>query len=344
MNTQLPRRAWLGLLLLAATGCSRSENHVALYCAQDEQFARNLLEDFRQQTNLTVDPKFDNEATKSVSLYEELVHEANRPRCDVYWNNEILNTIRLQRQNLLQPYASFAAQPYPAACRGPDDTWHAFGERARVLIVNTKLVPEADRPRSLLDLTQPRWKGQAAMAKPQFGTTATQAACLFDVLGPDKARAYYRDLHANGIALLGGNKQVAESVGAGRYAVGVTDTDDAIDEVTAGHPVVIIFPDRDAPADSRLGTLFIPNTVAIMKGAPHPEAARKLVDFLLSADVEKRLAESDSHQFPMNPKVTATLPPQLAAGRDAKRMRVDWQKAAGMWEEVQELLKEMGRP
>jgi iron(III) transport system substrate-binding protein len=337
--------AGLGLLLLATTGCARSENRVVLYCAQDEQFARHLFDDFRQQTGLTVEPKFDNEATKSVGLYVELVREASRPRCDLYWNNEILNTIRLQQQGLLQPYASPAAQPYPASCRGPGDAWHAFAERARVLIVNTKLVPEADRPRSLLDLTQSRWKGRVAMAKPQYGTTATQAACLFEVLGPENARAYYRGLQANGIAISGGNKQVAENVGEGRYAIGVTDTDDAIDEVKAGHPVVIIFPDRDAPADSRMGTLFIPNTVAIMKGAPHPEAARKLVDFLLSPEVEKRLAEADSAQIPMNPNVKATLPPQIAAGRDAKRMQVDWQKAAGMWDEVQKFLaEEFARP
>ena len=81
-----------------------------------------------------------------------------------------------------------------------------------MLIVNTNLVPEADRPKSLLDLTDPKWKGKVAIAKPQFGTTATQAACLFEVLGPDAARAFYRGLKANDVQIVPGNKQAAEAV------------------------------------------------------------------------------------------------------------------------------------
>src|SRR5207253_5761017 len=104
----------------------------------------------------------------------ELIQEKDRPRCDVHWNNEILSTIRLQRQKLLEPYDSPSAAPFPASAKAKDHTWHAFAARARVLIVNTQLVKESDRPRSLLDLTDARWKGLAAIAKPQFGTSATQ--------------------------------------------------------------------------------------------------------------------------------------------------------------------------
>src|SRR4029077_12998718 len=166
--------------------------------------------------------------------------------------------------------------------------------------VNTKLLPKSeDRPRSLLDLTDPRWKGRAVMAKPNFGTSATQAACLFEVLGTEKAKQFYRGLKENGVQIVPGNKQVAEGVSEGQFAVGITDTDDAIGEVSAGKPVAIIFSDRDAPKESKMGTLFIPNTVAVIRGGPNPAGARKLVDFLLSPEVERKLAESESHQIPM---------------------------------------------
>src|SRR5262249_40927574 len=161
-----------------------------------------------------------------VSLYVELMQEKARPRCDVHWNNEILSTIRLQQQGLLDPYDSPSAAPYTASAKARDHSWHAFAARARILIVNTAQVKELDRPRSLLELTEPRWKGRVAMAKPQFGTSATQAACLFEVLGPDKAREFYHGLRVNQIHIEPGNKQVAEGVGAGKYAVGITDTDD----------------------------------------------------------------------------------------------------------------------
>src|SRR5262249_32669328 len=93
-----------GALIL--TGCQGSERRVVLYCAQDREFAEDILAEFTQQTKLAVAAKYDTENDKSVSLYFEITHEKDRPRCDVFWNNEILSTIRLQKQGLLVPYAS----------------------------------------------------------------------------------------------------------------------------------------------------------------------------------------------------------------------------------------------
>jgi iron(III) transport system substrate-binding protein len=331
--------------VLAVAGCGKPQSRVVLYCAQDQEFAEQVLGEFTHRTGLPVAPRYDTEADKSVSLYEELVKEAGRPRCDVHWNNEILSTIRLQRKGLLDPYASPSAAPFPAWAKAKDHTWHAFAGRARVLLVNTQLVPEAERPRGLLDLTDPKWKGRIAMAKPQFGTTATQAACLFEVLGTDRARAFYLGLKANGIQIVPGNKQVAEGVGQGQFAVGLTDTDDAMGEVEAGRPVALVFPDRDRPAEDRMGTLFIPNTVAVIKGCPNPDGARKLVDYLLSAEVETKLAETESHQIPLNPQVKARLPREIATPQTAKPMAVDFERAADLWDEVQTFLRnEFARP
>ena len=86
---------------------------MVLYCAQDREFAESVLAEFTQQTKIDVTPKHDTEADKSVSLYEELIREKDRPRCDVHWNNEILATIRLQKQGLLEPYRSPGASAFP---------------------------------------------------------------------------------------------------------------------------------------------------------------------------------------------------------------------------------------
>lgn len=334
------------LLLAGCAGCASSEPRVVLYCAQDRDFAVPLLDEFRQQTGLPVVPKYDTEKNKSVSLYEELVAEKDRPRCDVFWNNEILSTIRLQKQGLLEPYDSPSAKPYPAEARAADHTWHAFATRARIVIVNTHLVPEKDRPRSLLELSDARWRNRVVMAQPQYGTSATQAACLFQVLGRERAKRFYLDLKANGVQLAPGNKQVAEWVGQGRtpagqeVALGITDTDDAMEEEQDGHEVAILYPDRDASADSKLGTLFIPNTLALLKGAPNPTGARRLIDYLLSADVEKRLAEGPSHQVPLNPEVKAALPKQIETPKSVRPMQVDFEKAAELWAEVQTFVRQ----
>jgi iron(III) transport system substrate-binding protein len=317
---------------------------VVLYSAQDQEFAEGVLADFTQQTGLSVAPKYDTEAAKSVALYAELLHEEGRPRCDVFWNNEVLNTILLQRRGMLQPYDSPTAEPFPASARARDNTWHAFASRARVLLVNTKLLQE--KPTSLLDLTQEKYRGQVVMAKPNAGTTATQAACLFEVLGDKAARQFYKDLHANDVQIAPGNKQVAEWVGEGRtptgrkVVVGMTDTDDAMDEVRKGRDVAIVFPDGAGPARGRMGTLFIPNTLAILKDCPNPEGAKRLVDFLLSPEIEARLAESDSCQIPLNPQVKAKLPPQIQTPRTVRPMDVDFEKAADLLDKVQAFLHE----
>ncbi len=343
MRRWLPVRAGV-LLLVCCAGCMRSEPRVVLYCAQDRDFAVPLLDDFQKQNGLPVVPTFDTEKNKSVSLYEELVTERNRPRCDVFWNNEVLCTIRLQKQGLLEPYESPSARPYPAECKAKDHTWHAFATRARILIVNTRLVPEKDRPRSLFDLTDPRWNKRVVMAQPQYGTSATQAVCLFQVLGSERAKQFYLDLKANGVQIAPGNKQVAEWVGQGRtpagleVAVGITDTDDAMEEVRYKHEVAIVYPDRDAPAPSKLGTLFIPNSLAILKGCPNLEGARRLIDYLLQSEVEKRLAEGNSHQVPLNPDVKAELPREIETPKTVRAMRVDFDKAADLWAEAEKFL------
>src|SRR5207248_4016558 len=119
-----------------------------------------------------------------------------------------------------------------------------FAARARVLLVNTQLVPEAERPTGIQDLTDPKWKGKVGIAKPLFGTTATHAACLFAAWGDDRAKAYFKGLKANGVQVLSGNKQVAQAVSSGQAAFGLTDTDDAMGEIDAGNPVAIVYPDR----------------------------------------------------------------------------------------------------
>jgi iron(III) transport system substrate-binding protein len=329
------------LLAVLSAGCRDSEKRVVVYCAQDQEFAEGVFTDFQAESKLAVAPKFDTEANKSVSLAAELEREAGRPRCDVHWNNEILATIRLARRGVYEPYESSNATAFPDWTKAKDHTWQAFAARARVLIVNTKLVPEADRPKSLLDLTDPKWKGRVAIAKPQFGTTATQAACLFEVLGPEAARGFYRGLKANDVRVVPGNKQAAEGVGNGDFAVGLTDSDDALIELNAGKPVAIVFPDAAGhPAHPRLGVLYIPNTVAVIKGCPNPAGARQLVDYLLRPETEARLATGGGFQIPLNPQVKADLPAALLPPGKVKPMAVDWDHAADLWDEAQTFLRD----
>jgi iron(III) transport system substrate-binding protein len=316
-------------------GCRNSAARVVVYCAHDREFAEAILDEFEKQSGLKVDRVWDTEANKSVGLKDKLLREAESPRCDVHWNNEIIGTLELQKNGVLAPYASPSAEPYPAEYKARDHTWTAFAARARVLIVNTDKVKKDDYPKGLMDLTDARFKNKIAMAKPLFGTTATQAACLFQAWGADKASDFYRKLKNNGVELVTGNKQVAVGVGAGQYAVGMTDTDDAVAEIEAGRPVAMLFPEGE--------TLFIPNTVALIKGGPNPSGGKKLIDFLLSQEVEMKLAKSESRQIPLNPQVKLAEIKYVQTPRTVKALPVDFAKAADVWETSQTfLVKEFG--
>jgi iron(III) transport system substrate-binding protein len=324
--------------LLPIVGCGGPDARVVVYCAHDREFAEEILNEFTKKTGLKVDVSWDTEANKSVGLTDKLMREKLSPRCDVHWNNEIIGTIRLDKDGVLQPYASPAAVPFPAAFKAKDHAWTAFAARARVLIVNTDKVKNEDFPKGLWELTKPEWKGKIAMAKPLFGTTATQAACLFQAWGKDKASDFYRKLHANGVELVTGNKQVAVGVGIGQYAIGLTDTDDAWAEIEAKKPVAMLFPQGEPPD----GVLFIPNTVAMIKGCPNPAGAKKLIDFLLSPEVEIKLAKSASKQIPLNPEVKLDLKP-IETPQTVRALPVDFGQAAANWDESQAfLVKEFG--
>lgn len=327
---------------LAMTSCSRSREKVVVYCAQDREYAEAIFADFESQTGIQVVAKFDTEATKSVGLAAEIQAEAGRPRCDLHWNNEIVSTIRLATNGVYEPITSKAIESFPEWSRPADRLWQAFASRARVLIVNTKILPdESNRPTSLFDLTDPKWKGKVGMAKPQFGTTATHAACLFEALGPEKAQEWYRGLLANDVRILSGNKMVARAVSAGEIAIGMTDTDDALIELNDGHPVTLIYPDgHGEPRHPHMGTLFIPNTLALVKGGPNPKAAERLLEYLLSPEIEARLASGGGFQIPLNPQVNAQLPKGLMTPSQVRPLKVDFARAAGRWELAQNFLRD----
>ncbi len=334
-RSSTPRRSarFVGQILwlaVALAGCARRPD-VVVYTSLDREFSGPVLEAYERSSGRKVVPKFDVESTKTVGLTQEIVAEAQggRTRCDLFWNNEILQTLRLKRKGLLVPFHPAHAEDFPETFRAADATWYGFAARARILIVNTRLVPEADRPSGLADLADPKWKGKIGLAKPLAGTTATHAACLFVAWGDERAKAFFSSLKENGALVLSGNKQVAQAVGAGQLAFGMTDTDDAMEELSAGHPVAIVYPDRQP---GQLGTLFIPNTLAVIKGSPHVAAAEALAGHLLSPEVESALADGPSAQIPLNRRTST--PARVETPQTVTPMAADFEAAAARWDDV----------
>ncbi len=329
--------ALTGALLIGCPSGDGGEpaRSVTIYCSADQVYSSKILADFEERTGIRVDAKYDAESTKTTGLVNALLAERERPRCDVFWSNEVAQTAFLAEEGVLQPYLAEAATAIPAAFRDPDGRWHGFAPRLRVLLVNTDLVAEADMPSSVEALRDERWKDRIAIARPLYGTTATWAAAMFVTRGDDEARKLFADILANGALVAAGNAHVKERVVAGDVAIGFTDSDDAEVAVRDGKPVKVIIPDQGADG---AGTLLIPNSVALVDGAPHAEEGQALVEFLLSEEVEAKLASGRSAQIPVRKGIAG--PESYPAIDEIRVLEVDWSEVGRRLREVSAELKE----
>ncbi len=296
---------------------------VVVYTSVDQIFSQPILERYAKTSGVKVRAVYDVEASKTTGLVNRLLAEKQRPQCDVFWNSEIGKTIVLKQKGVLAPYASPSAADIPGFLVDKEKQWTGFAARARVLVYNTKLLKAADLPASIFELTDARWRGKVAMAYPLFGTTATHVAAMYAGWGSEKTGAYLHALHANEVVIVDGNSVVRDLVVEGRLPIGFTDTDDVNVAIQAGKPVKMIYPDKQGA-----GTLLIPNTVALIKGAPHAEEGKKLIDYLLSKDVESRLSFSASANMPVREGVHT--PAHVPAYSSIKAMEVDYERVAGL--------------
>lgn len=326
----------LAALLAACGGPAEDSREVVIYTSLDQTFSETVLRRFEEETGIEARAVYDTEAAKTTGLVNRLLAEKDRPRADVFWNSEIARTLMLKRRGVLAPYRSPSAAAIPERFKDPEGYWTGFAARLRVLVCSTELLAPEERPRSIFELTEPRWRGRVALANPLFGTTATHGAALFATLGPEEAKSYFRALKANDVVIVAGNATSKDRVAAGDLPVGFTDTDDVFVALEKERPVTMVFPDQ---GEDGFGTLLIPNTVALVAGGPNPEEGRRLVDYILSEEVERELAFAKGGQIPVRDSVPRPESvPDLSAVRV---MEVDYGAMAEQIEPSATFLREL---
>lgn len=315
-------RLILAAVSISLLGCPSGENSTSktgplvVYCAHDAIFSQAILDEFEQKIGIDVEVRMDSEATKSLGLVNLIVREANAPRCDVFWNNELLGTMELARRGLLEPYQGSGYERIPTRYRDQDGHWCGFAARLRVWIVNKNEL--AATPEAVSDAFRDRLK-DFTYAKPMFGTTLTHYCALATELGIDELKRFDKMLRDEATTATS-NGQTRDLVANGTCAFGWTDTDDYFGAVDAGKPVSMV------PVRTENGeTICIPNTVAIIKGTQRRDAAEQLVDFLLSKEIELKLASSESRQIPLGqfditevPEEVRQLVPYAEQGLDLR--------------------------
>jgi len=289
------------LSLCLGVGCDR--DRPVVYCSADEEFARQVFAELERTTGVKAEVLFDTEAGKTTGLVRKIEAERDRPRADVFWSSEVFNTIRLAEQGLLEPYRPGTADDVEARFRSPDDRWTGFGLRGRVIGFNTSKLSREQVPKRWIDLADAKWASKLVMANPQFGTTRGHVAAMFALWGEAKAVDFLKRLREGGVRLADGNSTAVRMVAKGEAALCMTDTDDVWVAQKRGWPVELVYPSMG----EGLGTLWIPNTVAIVTGCRRAAAARQVVDYLASVEVERLLARSDSRNVPVRPGLLKEL-------------------------------------
>jgi iron(III) transport system substrate-binding protein len=315
-----------------SNGANTTAREVTVYVSTDRVFSEPILRAYEQQSGVRVNAVYDTEETKSTGLANKLLAEKNRPQADVFWSNEPVRTLVLKRNGVLAPYKSPNAEGIPATFKDPEGYWTGFSARSRVIVYNTNLVKPEEAPKSIFDLADAKWKDQVAIADPRFGSTSFHVAALYAEVGDARAEEFFRKLKTNGVKIVPGNSVVRDMVARGEAKVGLTDTDDVNVALEDKQPVAMVFPDRDG-----MGVPIMPNMVSLVANGPHSEAGKRLIDYLLSPEVERMLAQSEAVQIPLHSGVEG--PKNIPPLSSFKPMTLDYSKAADRVEDVTKRLQ-----
>ena len=326
-------RSLLGVfVLLILSGCNQKEvQEVTIYVSEDQPFSQPLLRDFERETGIKVKALYDSEESKSTGVMNRLIAEKNNPQADVYWANEPIRAEVLRQKGLLAPYESPNAKGIPSRFQEKNHYWCGFSARVRVLVVDDA---SGEKPDSILAYGDKRFFKKAVIANPLFGTTTAHIAALFTLWGDAKSKAFLKQLKENQTIIATSNGESADFVASGSAAFALVDSDDAMSRLKQKATIKLVYPDQKK---GEIGAFVVPNALMMIAGAPHPTLAKKLIDYLLSKESERKLAFADCAQIPLHAGVE--MPAGLKAMDGIRVMPVDYAQVAQKLVEIQPYLK-----
>lgn len=271
------RIGWLALAILAGFfGTARAERRLVLYSANDNTLNAMIADAFTKETGIKVDVV----STGTGVLLRRVASEAANPQADVLWG--VGAALLTQNRKYFEPYASKERDAVPAKYRDPDDLWLGTNLHVLAITQNTKAVPPGQGPQTWQDLLDPKWKGRIAYTDPaNSGSSYVTATLLLSMWGADQAAWDKLGKLLANTKVLNRSTLVFDGVGSGEYALGISLEYAGYLWAHNGAPVKVIY-----PAD---GTAVQPEGVAILKGAPDPEASRRFVDFVASKPMEEKM-------------------------------------------------------
>jgi iron(III) transport system substrate-binding protein len=256
-------------------------------------------------------------------MFAQVKAEAANPKGDIWWAGAADAYLQAAEEGLLDDYRSpNVAQLYEWAQRITElSKGRVSGVYGGIIALgyNTELVARKKLPvpRCWKDLTNVAYKGEVMLGNPNSsGTAYLMLATLVQVFGEDEAFRYLRAVHPNVNQYARSGIGPMTAVTRGETAIGSTVLHGVINEIVRGFPVEPVLPCE--------GVGYEVGSVAIIKGARNLEAARKFVDWSLSAEGQRVGLAVNEYAIPTNRSVV--LPPQVPPLTSIKVIDYDFAK------------------
>lgn len=209
--------------------------------------------------------------------YERLQQELknNTPNCDVFSSTDIAHFPVLLKRGALAKYEPANAGELAAPYRGLAQAGYYYPTTAslQILIYNTRTVTAADIPRRCTDLLDPKFRNHVAIAHPAFsGYFGQWVLAMRRVYG----WSFFEKLAANKPRIGRSGNDPITMLNAGESVVGTGPASTSTVTASRGNPIGIVYPED--------GTVLCVGPSAVAAGAPHPNAARLFLEWLLSPD------------------------------------------------------------
>ncbi|MDQ3707355.1 MAG: extracellular solute-binding protein [Chloroflexota bacterium] len=276
----------------ATTTSGGAQGKLVLYTTRTESLIKPVVDAY-QKKNPGVEVVLLTGSSGELSA--KLLEEKDNPQADVFINTDTIAMSSLASQGVFEPNPSTAVELVPEEYRAEDATWVALTLRARVIMYNTDLVKPEEAPKSMFDLTDPKWKGQVGSADSTNGSMQAQVVAMSALVGPERTGEFIAGLVANETRFFGGHTDVRKAVGAGELKLGLVNHYYYQLSKAEGAPVGVVYPDQ---GEGEMGVLVNSTNAGLVKGGPNLPAAHSFVEYLLTMEGQKVFADLN-YEYPV---------------------------------------------
>jgi iron(III) transport system substrate-binding protein len=316
----------------ALAACSSGDDdRLVVYSGRTSNLIGPLLEDFAEDSGVSIDVRYDESANLALLIDEE----GDRTPADVFISQSPGAVGYLDAAGRLEPLDDGLIAAVPEGDAAADAGWVGLSGRVRTLVYNPELIDEADLPDSVLDLTASEYAGQVALA-PTNGSFQDFVTVLRDQLGDDEAAAWLDGMAAGDPPTFDNNTAIVEAVGRGEVPMGLVNHYYAF-RAKAEDPDLPVenhyFPDGD------LGSTLLVTAASVVAETDLPDEATELIEFLLSPEAQQYFSD-ETFEYPLadGAEVNGVLPPF----EEINKTRVDLGELGGGLEQTTAMIDESG--